>query len=56
VVEGGGFWAAAARCVIAGINLVSRGERRMSVFGTTADAMAWLEGRAGVDEITAMLA
>ena len=56
VVEGEGFWAAAARCVMAGIGLLSRGEHRMSVFGTPRDALAWLGGQRGVAELAAAMA
>lgn len=55
VVEGEGFWAAAARCVIAGIGLLSRGQHRMSVFGTAAEALASLRSEPGADELIAAL-
>jgi hypothetical protein len=56
VVEGEGFWAAAARCVMAGIGLLSRGQHRMSVFGTPRDALVWLGGQTGVAELAAAMA
>jgi hypothetical protein len=55
VVEGDGFWAAAARCAIVGINLLSRGAYKRHVFGTRAEALAWLDGRPELDEIAGVL-
>lgn len=43
VVEGEGFWACGARCFIAGIGLLSRRERPMSVFGEVDPALTWME-------------
>lgn len=42
VVEGDGFWACGARCFIAGIGLLSKRERPMSVFGRLDEAVAWI--------------
>ncbi|HWB74923.1 MAG TPA: hypothetical protein VG755_08200 [Nannocystaceae bacterium] len=42
VVEGEGFWAAAARSFIAGIGLVSRRQWPMSVFAKVPDALVWI--------------
>lgn len=42
VVEGEGFWACGARCFIAGIGLLAKQERPMSVFGEVIPAMEWM--------------
>jgi hypothetical protein len=55
VVEGDGFWAAAARCVMVGINLLSRGHYKRSVFGSSSDALVWLGRRRGAPELVSAL-
>jgi hypothetical protein len=42
VVEGDGFWACGARCFIAGIGLLAKRERPMSVFGEVDGALPWI--------------
>lgn len=42
VVEGDGFWAAGARCFIAGIGLLARREQPMGVFGEVDSAVEWM--------------
>ena len=42
VVEGEGFWACGARCFIAGIGLLAKQERPMSVFGEVIPALDWM--------------
>jgi hypothetical protein len=45
VVEGDGFWACGARCFIAGIGLLAKQERPMSVFGEVVPALDWMVRR-----------
>lgn len=42
VVEGDGFWAAGARCFIAGIGLLARREQPMAIFGDVDGAVLWM--------------
>jgi hypothetical protein len=45
IILGEGFWASAARAMLAGITLMSRQRHPHKVFGSIADAAAWCEPR-----------